>query len=87
MNVTVRFFAAARAASGIEKLTVTLPDGATLADLENALISSDGPGDRSEMERVLSRSSYLCNEIATTERTRQLPQGSTVDVLPPFAGG
>ncbi|WP_081622433.1 MoaD/ThiS family protein [Jongsikchunia kroppenstedtii] len=87
MDVTVRFFAAARAASGIENLTITLPDGATLDDLENVLTSNDGPGNHSEMERVLARSSYLCNEIATTERTRQLPQGSTIDVLPPFAGG
>ena len=87
MDVTVRFFAAARAASGIEKLTITLPNGGTLAELIDTLTSDDGPGNHSELERVLARSSYLCNEIATTERTRQLPQGSTIDVLPPFAGG
>lgn len=87
MNVTVRFFAAARAASGIDQLQITLADSATLGDLENFLTSSDGPGDAAAMGQVLRRCSYLCNEVATNDRNRSLPQASTIDVLPPFAGG
>lgn len=80
--VTVRYFAAARAAAGTESETVTVPAGATMADLIDDLA---GRGDR--LATVLSRCSYLCGGIAVRATATPLRQGETIDVLPPFAGG
>jgi molybdopterin synthase sulfur carrier subunit len=71
--VTVRFFAAARAAVGVSTSEV----GA--AALGEALRSFDQP--------VLARCSYLVNGIAVTDLAHPLADGDVVDVLPPFAGG
>jgi len=71
--VTLRFFAAARAAVGSP--TATVPVG-TLA---SALAAFDFP--------VIAKCSFLVNGIAETDRSRVLSDGDTVDVLPPFAGG
>jgi molybdopterin converting factor small subunit len=82
IQVTVRFFAAAQAAAGVESETVTLPPGATVAELVNGL-AARGAG----LATVLSRCSYLCDGIAVRDETATLRSGDTVDVLPPFAGG
>jgi sulfur-carrier protein len=80
--VTVRFFAAARAAAGVESDVVAMPAGATVADLVNQL-----GADNAELERVLRRCSFLCDEIAVRNLTTKIYRDQTVDVLPPFAGG
>ena len=82
IQVTVRFFAAAHAAAGVESETVTLPPGATVAELVNGL-AARGAG----LATVLSRCSYLCDGIAVRDETATLRSGDTIDVLPPFAGG
>jgi len=84
-RVTVRFFAAARAAADAEQEIVALPQGATLADLVAALA-----GRSAELSNVLARCSYLCDGVAVgaeAAAARALVSGQTVDVLPPFAGG
>ncbi len=83
--VTVRYFAAARAAAGAESETVTMRPGATVAELVDVLA---GRGTR--LATVLSRCSYLCDGIAVRNdaaTSRRLRPGETIDVLPPFAGG
>jgi len=35
----------------------------------------------------LTRCSFLLDEVAVRDRTRVVPHGCRVDVLPPFAGG
>lgn len=80
--VTVRYFAAARAAAGTRSETVTVPAGATMADLIDHLA---GRGDR--LATVLSRCSYLCDGVAVRATATPLQHGETIDVLPPFAGG
>ena len=82
IQVTVRYFAAARAAVGAESESVILRPGTTVADLVKRLAV---PGTR--LATVLSRSSYLCDGIAVRDETKALRSGDTVDVLPPFAGG
>jgi sulfur-carrier protein len=82
IQITVRYFAAARAAAGAESETVTLRPGATVADLVGGLAMRDG-----RLAAVLSRCSYLCDGIAVRDDTDALCAGNTVDVLPPFAGG
>jgi hypothetical protein len=36
---------------------------------------------------VLERCSYLLDEVAVRDRTATLATATTLDVLPPFAGG
>ena len=80
--VTVRYFAAARAAAGSDSEQLSVRSGATVSELVGRL------GDRSqELARVLSRCSYLCDGVAVRDRAQPLQAGSTIDVLPPFAGG
>jgi molybdopterin synthase sulfur carrier subunit len=82
-TVTVRYFAAAKAAAGRDSETVEVPTGATVAALADTLAERHGP----EFGRVLARCSYLVDEIAVRDPQRVLPEDAVVDVLPPFAGG
>ena len=82
-TVTVRYFAAARAAAGVEAEPLELPDGATVADALAAVRERHG----AELARVLDRCSFLLDEVAVRDRSAVLPAGATLDVLPPFAGG
>ncbi|MDY6996305.1 MAG: MoaD/ThiS family protein [Actinomycetota bacterium] len=82
VRVTVRYFAAARAAAGVDDEAVSLPSGATIADLVEAL-SARGP----QLSTVLARCSYLCDGVAVRDKLTVLGDTQTVDVLPPFAGG
>jgi sulfur-carrier protein len=82
IEVTIRYFAAARAAAGAESETMVLRPGATVAELVKTLAV---PGTR--LATVLGRCSYLCDGIAVRDETKALRSGNTIDVLPPFAGG
>jgi sulfur-carrier protein len=81
-QVTVRYFAAARAAAGAETETVGVSAGSTVADLISHL-GTRGP----KLAAVLERCSFLCDGVAVRDRARPLATNQTVDVLPPFAGG
>lgn len=82
IQVTVRYFAAARAAAGADSETLMLRPGTTVAELVERL------GVRgSRLATVLSRCSYLCDGVAVRDETASLRTGNTIDVLPPFAGG
>jgi molybdopterin synthase sulfur carrier subunit len=83
--VTVRYFAAARAAAGTESETITVRPGVTVAEVVQGLAKRNA-----QLSSVLSRCSYLCDGIAVgTEAAavRPVESGQTIDVLPPFAGG
>jgi molybdopterin synthase sulfur carrier subunit len=82
-TVTVRYFAGAKAAAGTRSEDVTLPAGATVADLLAALAADHGEA----LARVLAAASFLLDEVAVHDRTVALAEGAVVDVLPPFAGG
>lgn len=82
VQVTVRYFAAACAAAGTEAETLTVPTGATVAEVLGQLSARDR-----ELARILQRCSYLCDGIAIRDREMALAAGQTLDVLPPFAGG
>lgn len=82
LSVTVRYFAGARAAAGVDEQSVALPAGASLRTLAAALAVL-----HPALEKVLGRSSYLCDSVAARDLDAALPAGATVDVLPPFAGG
>ena len=78
--VTVRYFAGARAASGVD--TEQLP-ATTLDELVGRIV--DVHGDR--LARVLTACSFLVDGTSTRDRALVLAPGAVVDVLPPFAGG
>lgn len=82
VQVTVRFFAAARAAAGAEVEAVSLQPGTTVADLVDQLSERNA-----ELAKVLKRCSFLCDGFAVRDTATTLAPGQTVDVLPPFAGG
>jgi molybdopterin converting factor small subunit len=78
--VTVRYFAGARAASGVESET---REAGTLDELVGQIVGEHG--DR--LERVLTACSFLVDGTQTRDRAVTLAPGAVVDVLPPFAGG
>jgi molybdopterin converting factor small subunit len=80
-EVTVRYFAAARAATGVTEETV--PDAADLDRLADLLAERHGE----RMASVLKVASFLVDGLTCHDRRAALPAGATVDVLPPFAGG
>ncbi len=89
LQVTVRYFAAARAAAGMpeERLTIPLPTGTdrfcTVATVLTAAIERHGP----PLATVLERCSFLLDEVAVHGAATAVRDGQALDVLPPFAGG
>ena len=81
-KVTVRYFAAARAAAGFDDEILALATGTTVSALVEMLSERDP-----ELAKVLGRCSYLCDGIAVRDLGMTLVDTATVDVLPPFAGG
>ncbi|AWT44055.1 MULTISPECIES: MoaD/ThiS family protein [Streptomyces] len=82
-KVTVRYWAAAKAAAGVAEEPY---DADTLADALSA-VRAKHPG---ELTRVLQRCSFLIDGDPVGTRgheTVRLTEGGTVEVLPPFAGG
>ena len=80
--VTIRYFAAAAAAAGVETETLDVAAGTTIEALVARLAGRDA-----DLARVLKRCSYLCDEVAVRDLSRKLSTPQTLDVLPPFAGG
>lgn len=81
-QVTVRYFAAARAAAGNDEETIRLRPETTLAELVVELSERD-----ENLAKVLKRCSFLCDGVAVRDDTVVLSEAQTIDVLPPFAGG
>ena len=80
MSVTVRYFAGARAAAGVETEDRT---AATLAELVRQIADAHGE----QLERVLTACSFLVDGTSARDPRAVLSPGSVIDVLPPFAGG
>jgi sulfur-carrier protein len=83
VTVTVRYYAAARAAAGVETESVEVPPGATVDILLKTVRATHGD----DLGRVLDRCSFLLDEVAVRDRELSLHDGALLDVLPPFAGG
>ena len=76
---TIRYWAAARAAAGVAEEPWS---GTTLGEVLGAAADRHGP----ELARVLSVASFLVDGTRTGSESA-LTDGSTIEVLPPFAGG
>lgn len=83
VSVSVRYFAAARAASGVDEELLAVDAPATVESTLAAAVVAHGD----ELKRVLERCSYLRNSIAVHGLSTRLNDGDVLDVLPPFAGG
>jgi molybdopterin converting factor small subunit len=81
-TVTLRFFAAARAAAGASEAEVRLSSPFTVHEA----IDAANPG-TADYDSLMTRCSLLLNAVAETNRDRILADGDILDVLPPFAGG
>ncbi|WP_428962844.1 MoaD/ThiS family protein [Micromonospora fluostatini] len=81
MQLTVRYFAGARAAAGCSEETA--PAGHSLDQLTADLEQRHG----APLAAVLRVASFLVDGVACHDRQAPLPAGATIDVLPPFAGG
>ena len=79
MSVTVRFFAAARAAAGVSEITLDSSSAMHILDQAAAL--------HPKLGQVLPHCSYLLDEVSLRDLNVVVTDGSTLDVLPPFAGG
>lgn len=82
-TVRVRYFAGARGAVGLNEETVAMPAGASVRDLVDELSGKHGE----KLTRVLTACSFLLDGVAVRDQSIVVPDGSGVDVLPPFAGG
>jgi molybdopterin synthase sulfur carrier subunit len=87
-TITVRYWAAARAAAGVESDTVPAAEGTTLADVLDAVRALHP--DRPRLAGVVSVCSVLVGDRPTgtaDPRAVAVHPGDTVELLPPFAGG
>jgi len=84
-EVTIRYWAAAKAAAGMAEETV---EADTLAGALAAAVASRAPDER--LRGVLARSSFLVDATPVGRAAKEsvaLVDGAVVEVLPPFAGG
>jgi len=84
-KVTIRYWAAAKAAAGMPEETV---EANTLSEALNTVVASRKPDGR--LAAVISRSSFLVNADPAGRADLEsivLDEGAVVEVLPPFAGG
>ena len=78
--MTVRYFAGARAAAGVD---MEFREAASLDELVGQIVDEHGE----KLARVLTACSFLVDGTQTRDRALELSPGAVVDVLPPFAGG
>lgn len=79
--IEVRYFAGARDAAGVTQ--ESLPGPTTAGALRTQLVARHG----ARLGEVLDRCALLVAGARAADDASPVPDGVTVDVLPPFAGG
>ncbi len=82
MQIEVLYFAAARERAGTGAEAVTLPEGATLADLIDALTAKHAP-----LEPLWPHVRLAVDEAFVSDHAAPLKDGATVALIPPVSGG
>jgi molybdopterin synthase sulfur carrier subunit len=81
MTVRVKLFAAARELAGASEVAVEVRDGATLADVERALLT-----DVPTLKSILPHARWAVNaEFATSDAA--VAEQSEIALIPPVSGG
>lgn len=86
-QITVRYWASARSAAGVDQDTLDVAGPITLAGITERVVALH-PGN--DLSRVLGVCSVLVGETpvgAADPAAVSVPPGSVVEFLPPFAGG
>lgn len=78
-TVRIRLYAAARSAAGQGEISV--------APGRLDLILDVMAIDNSRLKQVFAQCSFLLDGVALHDKDVMIPAHSTVDILPPFAGG
>lgn len=81
MQITVRLFATLRQEAGWAQRQMTLPEGATLDDLLDALAADDNG------LKLNDRSAYAAVNREYARRGQALQDGDVVALFPPVSGG
>lgn len=87
-SVTVRYWASARAAAGVDADVVPVSAGMTLADV--LALVRDLHSDRPRLDAVVAVCSVLVGDrpVGSADPAQvSVRAGDTVELLPPFAGG
>lgn len=84
--VTIRYFAAARAARGVDREDVALTGSLDAVLREIVTQHSDSSTGGLSLAEVFDRCTFLING-QRSEHSAELRDGDQLDVLPPFAGG
>ena len=84
--VTIRYFAAARAARGVDREDVALTGSLDAVLREIVTQHSDSSTGGLSLAEVFDRCTFLING-QRSERSAELRDGDQLDVLTPFAGG
>lgn len=79
MRVTIRFFAVSREMAGVERQTYTLPEGATLQDLQAQLFAA--------YPALAAQRVRFAVNLAYAPLTTPLHDGDEVACIPPVGGG
>jgi molybdopterin converting factor small subunit len=82
-ELKVRYFASARAATGVQSEVIALDGGATVGDVVQ-LLTARHPG---PFAAIAEASSLLLDGVAVRTPDTAIGAASELDVLPPFAGG
>ncbi|MFB9908896.1 MoaD/ThiS family protein [Allokutzneria oryzae] len=82
-SMTVRYFAGAKAAAGVQTESVELAAESTVDEVIAVLRERHGV----RLATVLPACSFLLDGIAVRDRAVAVRPGAELDVLPPFAGG
>lgn len=85
-NVTVRYFAAAKAAAGVDHDSIEVSGPMPLADVLARALQLRGP----ELAKVATACSILVQDAPLGDRDPagvMVEPGDEVHLLPPFAGG
>jgi sulfur-carrier protein len=81
--LTIRYFAGAKAATGVGDERLTLPSESTVDDVLSLVRERHG----AQLARVLTAASFLLDGVAVRDTTTRVATARELDVLPPFAGG
>jgi molybdopterin converting factor small subunit len=81
VKIVVKLFAAAREVAGAGEVALDVADGATVADVERALVSKH-PG----LAGIASHSRWAVNAAFSTKDAK-LPLNAEVALIPPVSGG